>query len=157
MVQEYDVTTNNRGDITSMTGRGLNNTKMVYTINEQGFVSKWERFDQAGNRLIWAFYEDYDSSVTRTGRDLFPGIPVWIQNNIATLSFDQPIQNSGVWRLTTTYMATDAQGNYNGVIREVKTTAIFKAIREGYIYERHFTNTSGASGSAYYRYVNCEP
>jgi hypothetical protein len=157
MVQEYDITTNSKGHITSMNGSGLNNTKIVYTINDKGYVSKWERFDQAGNRIVWAFNENFDPKVKHSVRDIYPGIPVWIQNNIATLSFDPQIEANGPWQKSTMYLATDAQGNYNGIIREVVSTATWIPTKEGYIYTRTFTNTAGAGGSANYRYTNCTP
>jgi predicted small lipoprotein YifL len=157
LVQEYDITTNSNGRITSMTGRGLNNTKMVYTLNAQGYVSKWERYDTAGNRLLWAFNENFDPKAKHSMRDIYPGIPVWIQNNIATMSFDPQIDANGPWQTSTTYNATDAQGSYNGIIKEVKATASFETTREGYLYNRTFSNTAGAGGSAHYRYTNCTP
>jgi hypothetical protein len=157
LIQTYDVTTNSKGDITSMAGRGLNNTRMVYTLNEQRYVTKMERYDEAGNRLILTYNEDFDPNVKHSVQDVYPGIPVWIQNSIATLSFDPQIMNNGPWRSSTTFSATDAQGNYSGVIREVKSTASFITTKEGYIYQRNFTNTAGAGGPANYRYTNCEP
>jgi hypothetical protein len=157
LIQTYDVTTNSKGEITSMTGRGLNNTRMVYTLNEQGYVNKMERYDQAGNRLILTYNEDFDPNILHSVQDVYPGIPVWIQNSIATLSFDPQIMNNGPWRSSTTFSATDAQGNYSGVIREVKSTASFITTKEGYIYQRNFTNTAGASGAANFRYSNCQP
>jgi hypothetical protein len=157
LVQTYDITTNSGGKITSMTGMGLNNTKMVYTLNSQGYVSKLERFDTAGNRLLQTFNEDFEPKVKHSVRDIYPGIPVWIQNNIATMSFDPQIDSNGPWSKSTTYNATDAQGNYNGIIKEVQSTVWWVTTKEGYIYTRTFSNTAGAGGSANYRYTNCTP
>jgi hypothetical protein len=156
MVQEYDVTTDTKGLITSMIGKGLNNTKVMYTNNNQGYVSLLERFDQAGNRLAWNVNDSFDPEVKHSLRDVYPNIPVFIWNNIATISFDPQPPSNGPWQKSTFYTATDAQGHYNGEVKAVDFNVDWTVTKEGYVYDRCFSTSTGQSGCAYYRYTNCQ-
>jgi hypothetical protein len=156
LVQEYDVTTDAKGLITSMTGKGLNNTKVVYTNNNQGYVSLLERFDQAGNRLAWNVNDSFDAQVKHSLRDVYPNIPVFIWNNIATISFEPQPPSTGPWQKATFYSATDAQGNYNGEVKKVDFNVDWTVTKEGYVYDRCLTTSTGLSGCFHYRYTNCQ-
>jgi hypothetical protein len=156
LVQEYDVTTDAKGLLTSMTGKGLNNTKVVYTNNSQGYVSLLERFDQAGNRLAWNVNDNFDPEVKHALRHVYPGIPVFIWNSIATMSFDPQPPSNGPWQSSTFYSAMDAQGKYTGVVTAVDFNVDWTVTKEGYVYDRCFTTSTGQSGCAHYRYTNCQ-
>ena len=156
MVQEYDVTTDPQGRLTSMTGKGQNNTRVVYTLNEQGYVSLLERFDQAGNRLLWMVNTNFAPHVLHPIRDVYAGIPVFIFNSMATVSFDPQPPSSGPWQHQVVYNAMDAQGNYNGVVRESSTNTTWTVTKEGYPADRLFSASNGTSGSSHTRYTNCQ-
>jgi hypothetical protein len=163
VIQTFTITRDALGRVREAIGSGtLNNTRTVYTYNEQGYATNMDRYDEQGNRIFWNIYEEFDPAVTKPYLHAFPyeqGQLLFDVSDFAAFNtnvFGHANAN-GPYRHGIFYSAVDGQGKYNGVTKVLADIRVnFKANSKGFLKERNFKTATGLEGTTFYEYADCD-